>query len=321
MMERAIATSLIGNSEAMQHVRELIARIAPSPLPVLIQGPTGSGKELVARALHAASGRRGPFIAFNVAAVSESLFEGALFGHVKGAFSGAVSNLPGFLLEADAGTCFMDEIGSAPSIIQPKLLRALDEGDFRPLGAQRDRHSDFRLVTATSESILELRSRGTFRHDLAYRLQGIVINVPSLKERPDDIPELVEHFAARCASAPEAQVRFSPAALAMLQDQPWPGNVRELKYTIERIAILTNGSPVDVNTLRKLLAETNCSAELAHSSSNDERETLRRLLEDVNWNRTHAARRLDLHPITVYRRMKRLGIARPDNGAQTRGNG
>lgn len=310
MNELAIEKLLIGESAAMRHLRARIARVAPSPLPVLIQGPTGSGKELVAHALHIASGRTGRFVPLNVAAIGESLFESRIFGHVRGAFSGAVESLSGFLTEAHGGTGFMDEIGSLPLVLQCKLLRALDHGEFRPLGARADQRSDCRFVAATNESIRGLVESARFRRDLAYRLSGVVIEVPALSERLEDVPPLVEHFAAQCGAIRGMPLRFSAAAMRVLQDEPWLGNVRELKHVVERTALFADDCMIDAETMQAMVHETRIvSAEACDDS--DEREVLRRALEAAGWNRTRAARQLSLHPITVYRRMKRLGIVPP----------
>ncbi len=310
MNELAIQKLLIGESAAMRQLRARIARVAPSRLPVLIQGPTGSGKELVARALHIASARTGQFVALNIAAIVDSLFESRIFGHMKGAFSGAVESLTGFLTDAHCGTGFMDEVGSLPLGLQCKLLRALDHGEFRPLGARADQRSDCRFVAATNESIQSLVGSARFRLDLAYRLTGVVIDVPPLSKRLDDVPLLVEHFAAHCTAIRGTSLRFSAAAMRVLQDEPWPGNVRELMHVVERTALFANDSMIDAETIRAMVRETRIvSADTCDNS--DEREVLRRALEAAGWNRTRAARQLSLHPITVYRRMKRLGIVPP----------
>jgi len=303
---------LIGESAAMRQLRARIVAVGPSRLPVLIQGPTGSGKELVARALHIASKRTGKFAPFNVAAISETLFESMVFGHVKGAFSGAGAGIPGFLAEAHGGTCFMDEVGSLPLDLQCKLLRALDQGVYRPLGARADQRSDFRLVAATNESIRQLVEAGRFRRDLAYRFGGLVIEVPPLSERAEDVPLLVEHFAAQSKPTHGTPLRFSPAAIRLLQDQPWLGNVRELMHVVERAALLAEASVVDAETIRAVAGEGRIDSVDGHSNV-DDRDVLRRVLERAGWNRTRAAHQLALHPITVYRRMKRLGIVAPSD--------
>src|SRR3954470_19051267 len=192
-----IGSAIVGDSSAIQQLRALIATVAPTRLPVLVEGPTGSGKELVAAALHQASGRRGRLVAFNVCAIGDALFEDALFGHVRGAFTGAANDSAGFLREADAGTVFLDEISGLPWALQAKLLRAVETGEFRPVGAARDARSDFRVVAATNEHLDDLVECGRFRADLKHRIGGVVISVPTLAERVDDIPDLTRYFARR----------------------------------------------------------------------------------------------------------------------------
>src|SRR4051812_33808831 len=229
---------LVGSSTPMRQLRALVATVAPTRVPVLIEGETGTGKELVAALLHRSSGRTGAFVAFNVCAIGDSMFEDALFGHVKGAYTGAVSESLGFLREANGGTAFFDEISGLPLPLQAKLLRAIETGVFRPIGAPRDVRSEFRPVAATNESLGALVEHARFRADLKHRLSGIVLRIPSLAERIDDIPELARHFA-RCATG--VHVAISPDALLHLQDTPWPGNVRELKQVVDASVAFARG--------------------------------------------------------------------------------
>ena len=318
MNDSVVRDLLVGDSKPMRELRARIVCVAASRLPVLVQGPTGSGKELVARAIHRASKRRGEFIPFNVAAVGESLFESMVFGHVKGAFSGAIDSLPGYLAESHGGTCFMDEIGTLPLGLQCKLLRALDQGEYRPIGARRDQRSDFRLVAATNESIPSLVEGGRFRPDLAFRISGFVIDVPPLSHRADDIPILVDHFAPQISAAHGIPCVFLPAALRMLQQMPWFGNVRELQHVVTRAALFADESPIGVETMRRVLDVERPHAAGGGCVDLDECERLRRVLEASGWNVTRAARTLALHPVTVYRRMKRLGIVRPRKDPPTK---
>lgn len=308
--EFALQGLLIGSAPAMRRLRSLIWRVARTSLPVLIEGPTGSGKELVARAVHAASGRTGSFVAFNVAAVGETLFEDALFGHVKGAFTGATTSVPGYLVEAHSGTCFFDEIGALPPALQPKLLRAIESGCFRPVGARVDSSSDFRLVAAANQPISRLVRLGRFREDLAFRLGGVIITVPSLQDRVEDVPILAEHFARRVARTRESTVTLSADAMRALQERDWPGNVRELKHMVERVIALADGPIVSAADVR-----AQSGGRPSHAAdvgtTGQRRSELRDLLVWVDWDTSKAAAILGVDRTTVYRRMNRLGITPP----------
>lgn len=302
---------LIGDSAPMQRLRALIARVAPSKVPVLIEGETGTGKELVAASLHRQSRRDGAFVAFNVCALGESMFEDALFGHVKGAFTGAVGETLGFLREANGGTAFLDEISGLPLAQQVKLLRAVETGVVRPIGSARDAMTDFRLVVATNERIEELVELGRFRADFAHRLCGLVLHVPPLAERADDIPVLVEHFARR--ARPGRPTTIDKLALRRLRERTWTGNVRELKQVVEA-ALVFCGDVLDDAALDLVMARSVAPAARGTGASRlVEREALLRILEDTAWDTVRAAARLGVHRTTVYRRMQRLGIVVPSN--------
>jgi len=298
------ASLLIGESIAMQRLRSLIAAVAPTRLSVLIEGETGSGKELVAALLHELSGRDGAFVAFNVCALGETMFEDALFGHAKGAYTGAMSETLGFLREANGGTVFLDEISGLPMLLQAKLLRAIETGVVRPIGSSRDAPSNFRTIAATNERLEDVVARGQFRPDLAHRLRGMVLRVPSLAERVGDIPMLVEHFVR--IARPRQETPISPRALARLQERPWPGNVRELKQVVEA-ALVFGGDVLDVDALDAVLAQR--AGEVARWSADmAERQRLLKLLMGSDWDTERAAADLGVHRTTVYRRMRRLGI-------------
>jgi DNA-binding NtrC family response regulator len=307
-------TGIIGQSPAIRGVRERVERVAPLALPVLIEGPTGSGKELVARALHLLSGRRGRFVAVNVCAIAEAMFEATLFGHVRGAFTGAVGDAAGYLAEADGGTLFLDEISGLSPAMQAKLLRALETREFRPVGARRDQRSEFRVVAATNEPMHRLVAGGRFRADLAHRLDGVSIDVPALAARLDDVPDLARHFATS-ASAASA---LSPDALERLQRHDWPGNVRELKYVVERVVAL---APADIVSAADVEAHLRHSPALPGSEASREtdRGELLALLAGCGWDTSEVARCLGLHRATVYRRMERLGITRPPRASPSPG--
>jgi DNA-binding NtrC family response regulator len=293
----------------MQRLREMIVRVAPTRLPIMIEGATGTGKELVAALLHRWSRRDGAFVAFNVSAVGESMFEDALFGHAKGAFTGAARETLGFLREANGGTAFFDEISSLPVSLQPKLLRAIETGIVRPIGSSRDAISDFRVVAATNERIDDLVEKGRFRLDLAHRLCGMAIKLPTLAERVDDIPDLVEHFVRR--ARPEGSVLIARSAIQVLQEREWPGNVRELKQVVEA-ALVFSASVLDTEALAVVLAQRtrNLNGRCCNPAFID-RQRLIKLLTSADWDTGLAAERLGVHRTTIYRRMRRLGIPVP----------
>jgi DNA-binding NtrC family response regulator len=299
----------------MQRMRETIWTIAPTNLAVLIEGATGTGKELVAALLHQQSGRRGAYVAFNVCALGESMFEDSLFGHVRGAYTGALTDSPGFLREADGGTAFFDEISGLPLPLQSKLLRAVETGVFRPIGAARDVCSNFRVIAATNEHLGALVERGRFRADLKHRLSGVVIAVPSLAERVDDIPELVRHFVRRSA---KSDLPVEDAALELLMEVEWPGNVRELKQVVDVASAFSQGV-LDVNAVRASLSQRTVRAgpEMAIDDRRERRE-LMTALQRVSWDVDRAAEELGIHRATIYRRMKRHGLAVPRVAGQRR---
>jgi DNA-binding NtrC family response regulator len=218
----------------MRRLRADLARLAGSRATVIITGESGTGKEVVARAIHDLSSRAGrPYVAFNCAAVPRELFEGQLFGHRKGAFTGATSDQPGTIRAADGGTLFLDEIGELPLDVQPKLLRFLENGEVSPLGERRPVTVDVRVVAATHRDLAALVKQGSFREDLYFRLQVIPLRVPPLRDRKEDIAALARHFVRELGPKGRAPV-LAPDALAALGDRPWPGNVRELRNVIER---------------------------------------------------------------------------------------
>ena len=300
--------ALIGSSSPMRELRALIARVAPLRIPVLIEGATGTGKELAAALLHRDSGRSGGFVAFNVCALGESMFEDALFGHVKGAYTGALGESLGFLREANGGTVFFDEISGLALPLQAKLLRAIETGVFRPIGASRDAMSEFRTVAATNEQLRELVAAGRFREDLMHRLSGITVRMPTLAERVDDIPELVRHFVRRLAGH---EMPIESRAVVMLQETPWPGNVRELRQVVEAGVAFAHRE-LGVGALELALAHRSAPAAPPRASVGlAERRELITVLERTSGDTGRAAELLGIHRATVYRRMKRHGIDAP----------
>jgi DNA-binding NtrC family response regulator len=301
---------LVGDSAPMRQLREMIATIAPTRLAVLIEGATGTGKELVAALLHQQSGRTGSLVSFNVCAISETMFEDALFGHTKGAFTGAASESLGFLREANGGTVFFDEISGLPGPQQAKLLRAIETGVFRPIGAARDAQSDFRPIAATNERLADLVEEGRFRADLRHRLSGIVLTMPTLAARVDDIPALAAHFVRR---ASRVDATISTGAVRLLQEMQWPGNVRELKQVVDGAAAFGCGT-VDVRAVETALSYRSSSLRaLSVSQHLVERRDLIAVLEDTAWDTDRAASALGIHRATIYRRMKRHGIDLPSD--------
>jgi two-component system response regulator AtoC len=294
---------LIGESLAMCRLRSLIERIAPTHLPVLIEGPTGSGKELVAHATHVVSGRKGAFVPFNVCAIPDTMFEDALFGHVRGAFTGAVYDSPGFLTQANDGTAFFDEVSGLPPAAQAKLLRAIETREFRPVGSRRDVRSNFRLVAATNVCLERLQQQSLFREDLRHRFGKIVLTVPALTERREDIARLATHFLATSGLARTTDI--SARALARLHDYDWPGNVRELKAVVESAAILAPNGRIETEDIAPML-----TAEAARRPVQLEFEIRRTIdvLREVRGDVTAAAQSLGVNKTTVYRRLRRARI-------------
>jgi DNA-binding NtrC family response regulator len=309
MDSATLARHLIGDSAPMRALRASIIKVAAQPFPVLILGPRGSGKELVAHALHATSGRAGPFVAFNISAIAESMLEDALFGHVRGAFTGAVAEAPGYLLEAHQGTLFLDEIGGMSDSAQRKILRALETKSFRPVGARRDRNSEFRLVAATNDDLAVMVQGGRFRADLADRVGVLIFRVPPLVDRLADLPLLVEHFLRRLDPTGETEV--TRGALATLAFHDWPGNVRELKHVVERAYALRTTSTLGEYELSAAVVERLTAAAPAERRSVGgpaDRTALVAVLDDVEWDIDRAAAALGVDRTTIYRRLRRHGI-------------
>jgi formate hydrogenlyase transcriptional activator len=305
---------LIGKSRSLEAVLDQVERVAPTDSTVLIQGETGTGKELIARAVHNVSARCGrPFIKLNCAAIPYSLLESELFGHERGAFTGAVAQKVGRFEIADKGTLFLDEIGDIPLALQPKLLRVLQEQEFERLGGTRTHQVDVRLVAATNRDLAAMVKRSEFRSDLYYRLNVFPIPLPPLRARPEDIPALVTHFVEIYARRMGKQIEHvPPETMSALSSYQWPGNVRELQNFIERSVILSGGT-----VLRPPLAELKHSPGLeslgAVTLEEAERDHIRKTLEYTKWvvaGPNGAAARLGMKRSTLYFRMQKLGISR-----------
>src|SRR5438067_9883270 len=298
---------LVGRSPAMQQVRELVRTAARAEAHVLIEGETGTGKEVVARAVHAL-GRRaaGPFVPVNCAAVPETLAESEFFGHARGAFTGAVQERPGVLQLADRGTLFLDEVEDLAPALQAKLLRAVQDREVRPLGASIMRRVDVRIVAAANRDLRRMVEAGQFRRDLYYRLRVFAITLPPLRQRREDLPPLIEHFIARFNRAHGTTFALPPAgALRALLEHPWPGNVRQPENGLESLLVLAGAEGVE---LAELLARRQSPAA---GLVVDERARILRVLDEHRWNRQRAATALGISRVTLWRRMERHGIRDP----------
>ncbi len=305
---------LVGRSPAMLAVYKQIARAADTTAPVLIIGESGTGKELVARAVHAHSPRAArPFVAVNCGAIVETLLESELFGHVRGSFTGAISDTKGIFEQGHLGTVFLDEIGETSPGLQVKLLRVLEESEVRPVGGHRTVRVDIRIVAATNTDIEKAVTEGRFRIDLYYRLGVITIAMPPLRDRREDIPLLAERFLRNACSRAQRNVAISAPAMAALTTYDWPGNVRELENTVERLVVFSRGSVIDVADLPVTLQggpqdlKTGLFQDLP-SLDELERRYLRHVLEAVGGNRTRAAEVLGIDRRTLYRMAERYGI-------------
>ena len=303
----ALNSLLVGTSQHMQELRTMIRRVAPSRLPVFITGPTGAGKELVANALHLASGRQGAFVAFNVCALADTMFEDALFGHARGAFTGAVGESSGYLAEANKGTIFLDEISGLALASQAKLLRAIESQTFRPVGAARDRQSEFRVLAASNEDLQALCRQGRFRLDLFHRLAGMTLHVPPLSSRKADIPALTDKFLRLLSGT--YQITMDEDAMQLLVRAEWSGNVRQLKNVVELAHTLSDGPSIPVRAVRTALSMDGSSGQRVRFS--DKERELLVVLEEAHWSVPIAATRLGVHRATIYRRLARLSGAQP----------
>ena len=305
---------IIGNSDALESVLEQVEQVAPTDSTVLIQGETGTGKELIARAVHNLSSRYGrPFIKLNCAAIPFDLLESELFGHEKGAFTGAIAQKIGRFEMADKGTLFLDEVGDIPLPLQPKLLRVLQEQEFERLGSGRTHQVDVRLVAATHRNLVEMVKRNEFRSDLYYRLNVFPVPLPPLRERREDIPALVEHFVEIYARRMNKQIdHVSPETMSRLVSYQWPGNIRELQNFIERSVILTSGDVLQP-PLATLKSDVESESLGATTLEDAERDHIRKILEQTRWvvsGPNGAAARLGMKRSTLYFRMQKLGISR-----------
>ena len=315
VQQRFEFSNIIGKSKAMQEVFELIRRVASSTSTVLIQGRSGTGKELVAKAIHYNSSRRNrPFVAVNCSAIVETLLESELFGHVKGAFTGAVANKKGLFEEAQGGTIFLDEIGEISPAIQVKLLRVLQDHEIRHVGSNQSIKVDVRLIAATNRDLEEAVQKKEFREDFYYRLNVVPIFLPPLRNRPEDIPPLVHHFVSKCASQAGANVTgVSKEAMRLLIQYSWPGNIRELENVIERAITLGAEGEIQVEDLPDTLREEKQEAWLDStpvelSMAEVEKAHIERVLKHTGGQVSQAARILGIDRRTIYRKIQAYNI-------------
>jgi DNA-binding NtrC family response regulator len=306
---------IVGESAEVQDVLSMIGRVAASDSPVLVHGESGTGKELVARAIHARSRRSArPFVSVNCGALPDTLLETELFGHRRGAFSGAVASRVGLFEAADGGTLFLDEIGEMSPAMQVRLLRVLDSGEVRRVGEERTFHVDVRIVAATNKDLTREAGEGRFRWDLYYRIATIVVQVPPLRRRRADIPLLVRHFSA-LGGRTGKPLRFAPEAMERLMRYEWPGNIRELRNLMERLLILHEGGEVQAQDLPGEMGVVHRAPDPAEPAlvplQEVERRHVCRVLEATGWNKAHAARVLAVDIKTLNKKIRDYGLSRP----------
>ncbi len=299
--------NVVARSSAMESVLKVAQKVAQSDATVLIEGESGTGKEVLARAIHQASPRRkGPFVAVNCPSIPENLLESELFGHVRGAFTGALRDKPGKFELAKGGTVFLDEIGDLKLDLQAKLLRVLQEREIERIGDTKPRPIDVRIIAATHRDLRQLVQEGRFREDLYYRLSVVPLVIPPLRERKEDIPYLVDHFLAKYGGK---QFRVTKQAMRVLLDYDWPGNVRELENAVHRAIVLTSGNVIDVDALPPhLLSSPSAVEEKPVSLEAIERAAILAALEKHNWNKTRAAEELRVPRHVLLYRMKKYDI-------------
>jgi two-component system response regulator AtoC len=314
--------AMVGKSKSMRDLFQLARKVASFNTTVLISGESGTGKELVARGLHSASPRAAmPFVAINCGGIPENLLESEFFGHVKGAFTGAETSKNGLFAEADGGTLFLDEIGELPLDLQVKLLRVLQEGEIRPVGSTRTRLVDVRIIAASARNLAQEVEQGRFREDLYYRLNVLAIHIPPLRDRPDDIALLANHFLKKVNRKLDTEVRsIAPAALALLLKHPWPGNARELENIMERAVIMADGGVIlpenlplqlrgDSNEALTLDAYQGFSLKAAADLM--ERKLIARALDATAGNKSRAAELLEISYPSLLSKIKKYRLDEP----------
>jgi two-component system response regulator HydG len=313
--ERYSLPGIIAHSREMQHVLELVLRVAPSDATVLIQGESGTGKEVIAKAIHHASSRADqPFVAVNCAALPEPLLESEIFGHVKGAFTGATTHKKGLFETAHGGTFLLDEIGEMPLSLQAKFLRVLQEGEVRPLGSNQPQTVDVRVLAATNRDLGQLMQEGKFREDLFYRLNVIPVVIPPLRQRREDIPALAEHFLQRFGRKQGRSQRLTAEAVERLLRYPWPGNVRELENTMERVTILAHNEmlgpaefPLHISS--DTPPSTPPPLPREQTLAEIEKAHILHTLERFDWNHSRAAEALGIGRTSLWRKLKEYRLS------------
>ena len=302
-------TEMIGSSSQMLDVYKTIARVAPTDATVLIQGETGTGKEMIARMIHQNSRRADhPFAAVDCGAVAASLLESELFGSTRGAFTGADRDRVGIFEAANRGTVFLDEIGDIDGSFQLKLLRFLQEREVRPLGSSKSRPVDVRIVSATNRDMQKLVDEGTFREDLWFRLNTVPVKLPPLRERRGDVPLLAHFFLKQYNERYSQNTKLLDSGLRMLEDYTWPGNVRQLQHLIERLSILAPEGRIDSGAVRLAISESQPTDTPSESLADTEAEQIRKVMAAANNNKSRAARILGIERKTLYRKLERLNL-------------
>ena len=302
--------NLIGKSEAIAKIKEFIDKVSQVNTTVLIYGESGTGKELVAKLIHYKSNRPGKFVAVNCAAIPDNLIESELFGYKKGAFTGASSDKIGYFKLADSGTLFLDEISEFPLHLQPKLLRAIQNQEFLPLGSTKPEKVDVRIISATNKNLNEEMKAGKFREDLFYRLNVVPIEIPPLRQRREDIPLLIEFFIKKISKRLKIKEKsFTKKAVDLMTLFDWPGNVRELENFIERICVLEKVDIIDEDVVeRYYVKEKTAAKSITGSLKKIEKEAIKEALKQAGGNKIVAARILGIHPSTLYRKLKKLNL-------------
>ena len=309
VMHRALS-EMMGRSDQMQRIFDMVADVVASDSTVLLSGESGTGKGLIAQAIHEYSPRaERPFVVVNCAAYPEGLLQSELFGHEKGAFTGALKQRRGRFEQADGGTIFLDEIGDISPLTQLMLLRVLQERRFERLGGEKTLEVDVRIIAATNRDLKAAMQQGRFREDLYYRLNVIHLSLPPLRERREDIPLIASYFLRECLPrSAKKMVGFSQEAMAALTEYDWPGNARELKNAIERAVVLAKGERLELHDLPGKLRAVPPVAEPVQSLHQSERQLIERVLAECNWNKYQAAKRLGISRSTLYGKMKKFGL-------------